>query len=100
MGFCVCSRFCSVFICVLSSFASILMNLMPRTELVDLLCLPSLCLGIAIVLWLFLMVSWVGLECVIVVFPDHTHLFFFCIFWVTLEGGCSSFLVKRIMLGL
>ena len=26
------------------------------------------------VLWLFLMVPWVGLQCVIVVFPDHTHL--------------------------
>ena len=52
------------------------MNLMPRTELVDLLCLSSLCLVIAIVLWLFLMVSWVGLQYVIVVFPDQTHLFF------------------------
>ena len=26
------------------------------------------------VLWLFLTVPWVGLQCVIVVFPDHTHL--------------------------
>ena len=26
------------------------------------------------VLWLFLMVPWVGLQYVIVVFPDHTHL--------------------------
>ena len=26
------------------------------------------------VLWLFFMVLWVGLHCVIVVFPDHTHL--------------------------
>ena len=25
---------------------------------------------------LFLEVSWVGLQCVIVVFPDHTHLIF------------------------
>ena len=25
-------------------------------------------------LWLFLTVPWVGLQCVIVVFPDHTHL--------------------------
>ena len=30
-----------------------------------------------IVLWLFLMVPWVGLQCVIVLFPDHTH--FFCV---------------------
>ena len=28
------------------------------------------------VLWLFLTVSWVGLQYVIVVFPDHTHLLF------------------------
>ena len=27
------------------------------------------------VLRLFLTVTWVGLQCVIVVFPDHTHLF-------------------------
>ena len=26
------------------------------------------------VLWLFHAVSWVGLQCLIVVFPDHTHL--------------------------
>ena len=26
------------------------------------------------VLWLFLTVPWVGLQCVIVVFPDHTPL--------------------------
>ena len=25
------------------------------------------------VLWLFHMVPWAGLQCVIVVFPDHTH---------------------------
>ena len=28
------------------------------------------------VLWLFLTVPWVGLHCVIVLFPDHTHLLF------------------------
>ena len=28
------------------------------------------------VLWLFLVEPWVGLQCVIVVFPDHTHLLF------------------------
>ena len=26
------------------------------------------------VLWLFLKVSWVGLQCVILVFPGHIHL--------------------------
>ena len=28
------------------------------------------------VLWLFLMAPWVGLHCVIVVFPHHTHSLF------------------------
>ena len=27
------------------------------------------------VLWLFLALPWVGLQCVFVVFPDHTHFF-------------------------
>ena len=27
-------------------------------------------------IWLFLPVPWVGLQCVIVVFLDHTHLLF------------------------
>ena len=31
------------------------------------------------VLWLFLMVPWVGLQCVIMVFPDHIHMLFFII---------------------
>ena len=30
------------------------------------------------VLLLFLTVSWFGLQYVIVVFPDHTHLLFIC----------------------
>ena len=32
------------------------------------------CLVIVIVLWLLLAVPWVGLQCVIVIFPDHTNL--------------------------
>ena len=32
------------------------------------------CLVTVSVLWLFLTVSWVGVRCVIVVCPDHTHL--------------------------
>ena len=32
------------------------------------------------VLWLFLTVLWVGLQCVIVVFPDHTHFLVGCKF--------------------
>ena len=39
-------------------------------------CLSSWCL-VVIVMSLLLTVLWVGLQCVIVVFPDHTHLLFF-----------------------
>ena len=62
------SIFCCSFLCVHSSFAIILMG---KRELVALLFLPSWCL--VIVVWLFLMVSWVCLQFVIVVCPDHTH---------------------------
>ena len=31
------------------------------------------------VLWLFLTVQWVGLQCMIVVFTDHSHLLLFMI---------------------
>ena len=30
------------------------------------------------ILWLFFAVPWVGLQCVIVVFPDNTHLLVDC----------------------
>ena len=30
----------------------------------------------SVALWDFLTVLWVGLQCVIMVFPDHTHLLF------------------------
>ena len=39
-----------------------------------LLSLSSWCL--VIIVWLFLALQWVGLQFVIVVFPDHTHLLF------------------------
>ena len=46
--------------------------------LVALLLLFFGCLVIVVVLWLFLTVSSVGLQCVIVVFPDHTYFFYGC----------------------
>ena len=51
-----------------SSFVIILMG---KRELVTLLSLSYWCL--VIVVWLFLAVSWVCLQFVVVVFPDHTH---------------------------
>ena len=56
---------------VLSSFAIILTR---KRELAALLLLSFGCLVTVNVLYLFLMVPWVGLQYVIVVFPDHTHL--------------------------
>ena len=42
------------------------------------------------VLWLFLTVQWVGLQFVIVIFPDHTHLLFgFAIILLMRGDGCS-----------
>ena len=58
---------------VLSSFAIILTR---KKELVALPLLSFGCLATVNVLWPFLAVSWVGLQCVIVVCPDHTHLLF------------------------
>ena len=59
--------------CVLYSFATILTR---KRELVALLLLFFLCFVTVKVQWLFLTVPWVGLQCVIVVFPDHTYLIF------------------------
>ena len=47
-----------------------------KIELVALLLLPFGCLVTVNVLWLFLREAWVGLHCVIVVFPYLTHLLF------------------------
>ena len=42
--------------------------------LVALLLLSLGCRVTVNILWLFLTVSWLGLQCVIVVFPNHTYL--------------------------
>ena len=60
-------------LCVHSSFAIFLKR---KRQLVALLLLCCRCIVIINVLLLFLYVSWVGLQCVIVVFPDHTRLLF------------------------
>ena len=48
-----------------------------KRKLIVLLLLSYRCLVTVNVLWLFLTVSWIGLQCVIVVFPDHTDLLFY-----------------------
>ena len=57
--------------CVISSF-----HLEEERELVALLKLSSRCLVTVNVLWLFLTVLEDGIQCVIVVFPDHTQLLY------------------------
>ena len=56
-----------------SSFAFILKR---KRKLVALLILSYKCIITINGLFLFLTVSCVGVQCVIVVFPDHTHLLF------------------------
>ena len=74
MGVLCLSLFWYAILCVLSSFAVILKR---KRERWLFFLLPSYgCVVIVNVLWLFLTVSLVGLQCVIVVFPDHTHLLF------------------------
>ena len=66
------SLFCYVLLCAHSSFA---ITLKRKRKLVALLLLSYRCILTKSVLWLFLTVPSVGLQCVIVVFPDHTHFF-------------------------
>ena len=80
--------FCTL-LYVHSTFAIFLMG---KRELVALLCLSSWCL--MIVVRLFFAVPWVGLQFVIVVFPDHTHLLFYIyIYIITLR---CHILIKRV----
>ena len=66
--------FCYALLCVYSSFVFISMG---KRGLVALLCLSSWCFVIYV--WLFLAMPWVCLQCVTVVFPDHTHYFYIII---------------------
>ena len=62
---------CYGLLCVHSSFAIIMKR---ERKLVALLLLSYRCIVTINVLWLILTLPWVGLQYVIVVFPDHTHL--------------------------
>ena len=64
-----------VFLCCKHYFVSILvLQSSGRKKLVALLLLSYRCIFTINVLWIFPTVPWVGLQCAIVVFPDHTHL--------------------------
>ena len=66
------SLLCYALLCVYSSFAI----LKRKRKLVALLLLSYRCIITKNILCLFLAVPWVGLQWVIVVFPDHIHLLF------------------------
>ena len=70
------SLFCYALLCVHFSFVIFAIILKRKRKLVTLLVLSYRCIVTINVLWLFLMVPGVGLQSVIVVFPDHTHLLF------------------------
>ena len=62
------SLFCYALLCVHYSFA-----IKRKRKLVALLILSYRFIFTITVMWLFLATPWVGLQYVIVVFPDHTH---------------------------
>ena len=67
------SLFYNALLCVYSIIAIILKR---KRKLVALLVLSYRCIVTINILWLYLTVPWVGLQCVIEVFPDHTYLLF------------------------
>ena len=86
MGVCNCSMFCCTLLYVHSSIAIILMG---KRELIALLNMSSSCL--VMVERLFLAVPRGCLQFVIVVFPDHTHLLFLVVAYITLlEISCCG----------
>ena len=64
--------FCLAVIRVFFSFFVIILK--EKRVPVALLSLSSWCIVAINVLWLFLMIHCVDIQCVIVVFPDHTYL--------------------------
>ena len=81
------SLFCYALLCVHSSFAIILKR---KRRLVALLLLSFRCIVSINFLWLSLTVPWVGLQYLIVVFPDHTNLLF-----VYVSNGSGGFVDLR-----
>ena len=82
------SLICYALLCVHSNFAIILNMLKRKRMLVALPLLSYRCIVTINVLWPFLMVPWVGTQCVIVAFPNHTNLLFYCIhtFWKIIQN--------------
>ena len=81
------SLLCYSLLFVHSSLAIILKRM---RKLVALLFLSYRCIVTINVMWLSPAVPWVVLQCVIVVFTDHTHLLFF-----TFDNNSESNLIKN-----
>ena len=81
--------FCYTLLCVHFSFA---ITLKRKRKLVALLLLSYRCIVMDVV-WLFLTVPWVGLQCVAVVFPDHTHL----LFDISCYDSCELYTITRLV---
>ena len=81
------SSFWYALLYVLSSFAMILTR---KRELVALLLLYFRCLVTVNIPWLFLTEPWVGLQFVIVVFPDDRHFFLYQKYKKATHAICSS----------
>ena len=86
------SLFCYALLCAHSSFAIILKR---KRKLVAMLLLSYRYIVTIIVLWFFLAVPWVGLQYVIVIFPDHTNLLFGVIWGVRFAYLISFFIKKK-----
>ena len=67
--FCVRSLFCCAVLCVISSFAIISLRKREQVALLYFVTVRVLCP--------FSTVLWFGLQCVIMTFPGHTHLFLY-----------------------
>ena len=67
------SMFWFALLCNLSSFAIILMR-KRESWLLCFNCLSGVLIVTVNTLWRFLVVPWIDLQCVILLFPDHTHL--------------------------
>ena len=76
--FIVCGSYVFVFVllCITFVHSSFAIILKRKRKLVALLLLYYRCIVTINVQWLFHAVQWIGLQCVIVIFPDHTHLLF------------------------
>ena len=88
---------CFIMQYLVSLFCSHL-HLTRKRELVVMLLLSIGCLVTVNVLWLFLTVLWVGLKCVIEVFPDHTYLLFHYLNHLAKEGELIDLLFPAVVL--